>query len=347
MIDLVTYKTRVALVIAILLSGLLPTSSTFAQRPDGWDLFDKTPRRVSRDSTAMRSLLRPLAEAMHPSVVQIFSGSRLVSLGTIVSEDGFVLTKRSELSGDPVTVRLPNGEKASARVAVVRRENDLALLAIKSNDEDPTFKPAKFQVEEPRVGTFLVSPGRDGQVVGLGVLGVQARPIAHKGRLGIELPRTEDGPALVRSVKPASGADAAGVKNGDTIMAINGQALANARAAFDTLGSMYPGEVVHLTILRDGNTLELDAQMTDQKVMMESKNDTRVNGPRNVRLSGFESVIQHDTVLPPNQCGGPLLDSKGNVVGINIARAGRVVSYALPSALVVGEMIGMLEEARQ
>ena len=56
--------------------------------------------------------------------------------------------------------------------------------------------------------------------------------------------------------------------------------------------------------------------------------------------------MQHDTVLDPDECGGPLLDTKGNVVGINIARAGRVVSYALPSSLILPQMISMLEEAR-
>ena len=35
-------------------------------------------------------------------------------------------------------------------------------------------------------------------------------------------------------------------------------------------------------------------------------------------------------MLQSNTCGGPLLDLSGNAIGINIARAGRVASYALP-----------------
>ena len=80
-------------------------------------------------------------------------------------------------------------------------------------------------------------------------------------------------------------------------------------------------------------------------MMQESESDSKVNGPRNVRLSGFDRVIQHDTVLDPDECGGPVLDTSGHVVGINIARAGRVVSYSLPSSLLP-EMVSMLEEAR-
>ena len=43
--------------------------------------------------------------------------------------------------------------------------------------------------------------------------------------------------------------------------------------------------------------------------------------------------MQHDAVLSPQDCGGPLVDLDGKVVGINIARAGRVETYALPSKL--------------
>ncbi len=91
--------------------------------------------------------------------------------------------------------------------------------------------------------------------------------------------------------------------------------------------------------------MEMDARIRDLSLMRESENDSRVNGPRNDRLSGFDRVFQHDTVLDPDECGGPVLDTSGRVVGINIARAGRVVSYALPSSLVNAELTSMMREA--
>jgi serine protease Do len=39
-------------------------------------------------------------------------------------------------------------------------------------------------------------------------------------------------------------------------------------------------------------------------------------------------------VLAPSDCGGPLVDLSGKAIGLNIARAGRVESFALPAALV-------------
>jgi serine protease Do len=46
-------------------------------------------------------------------------------------------------------------------------------------------------------------------------------------------------------------------------------------------------------------------------------------------------VLQHDTPLFPEQCGGPLLDLEGKVVGINIARQGRISSLAIPTSYLV------------
>ena len=92
--------------------------------------------------------------------------------------------------------------------------------------------------------------------------------------------------------------------------------------------------------------LEATAKIRDLGVMQESENDSKVNGKRSTRLSGFEQVIQHDTVLNPNECGGPVVDSQGRFIGINIARAGRVVSYALPASIVSEDMVSMLNEAR-
>jgi serine protease Do len=60
----------------------------------------------------------------------------------------------------------------------------------------------------------------------------------------------------------------------------------------------------------------------------------RLGGELSRRAEGFSMAIQHDAVLQPWQCGGPLLDVEGKAIGLNIARAGRVASYALPAGLV-------------
>jgi serine protease Do len=59
----------------------------------------------------------------------------------------------------------------------------------------------------------------------------------------------------------------------------------------------------------------------------------RLAGEVSQRAEGFEQAIEHDTVLQPWLCGGPLVNLDGKAVGINIARASRVTTYALPPRL--------------
>ena len=299
---------------------------------------------TSRDNSAMVRLVRPLSESVKDSVVQVLSGSRPVSLGTVVSVDGHVLTKRSELTGDPVRVRLTDGQLLPARVAAVRRRHDLAMLKVDTNED---MKPIEFVDAAAEVSNFLISPGRTGRPIGIGVVGVEEISVEHYGRLGVELRSNQDGGALVTRVVPGSGASEAGLQQGDLIVAINGRQESSATGAKDTLSGIYAGESVRLTILREGNRMEVDAGIRDINIVLETENDAKVNGPRSERLSGFDRVMQHDTVLDPDECGGPILNTSGQAIGINIARAGRVVSYALPASLVIPEMVSMLQEARE
>jgi serine protease Do len=68
---------------------------------------------------------------------------------------------------------------------------------------------------------------------------------------------------------------------------------------------------------------------------LEAQEMMILTGMVNRRSGNFPSVYQHDTVLPIECCGGPLVDLDGRVIGINIARAGRTESYAIPADLVV------------
>ena len=56
-------------------------------------------------------------------------------------------------------------------------------------------------------------------------------------------------------------------------------------------------------------------------------------------------MFQHDTVVKPNECGGPLLDTNGKMIGMNIARAGRVSSYGLSAKIVAEVITSLMAEA--
>ena len=58
-------------------------------------------------------------------------------------------------------------------------------------------------------------------------------------------------------------------------------------------------------------------------------------GLRGMGGAGFPAALQHDTVLRPKDCGGPVVDLNGHVVGLNIARAGRTATYVLPTEVIL------------
>lgn len=328
-----------------LLLGPLPMTHAEDLGTPDW-LRDQLGQRLShrRDNGAMMRLVEPLVQRSGQATVQVLSDGKPVAMGAVVSADGLILTKRSELSANPLRVRLADGRMLPARIAAIRRAVDLALLQVEGVE---TLPFVKFASEEPSIGSFLVSVGRGDRPIGLGVMGVPSRRIDHVGRLGVVLRNDNDGFARVDGVWPDSGADEAGVKPGDRIVGINGRDESGQQRVIRALNGMYPGETVRLTIQRDEGKLEVDAEIRDFRILQETENDARVNGARSMRLSGFESALQHDTVLEPDQCGGPVVDSQGRVVGLNIARAGRVVSYALPGKLVAEQLKAMKAELQR
>jgi S1-C subfamily serine protease len=58
-------------------------------------------------------------------------------------------------------------------------------------------------------------------------------------------------------------------------------------------------------------------------------------GPFSGRRFELGRVIIHDTPIGVDECGGPLVNLRGQVVGVNIARALRVASCAIASEDIV------------
>jgi S1-C subfamily serine protease len=81
--------------------------------------------------------------------------------------------------------------------------------------------------------------------------------------------------------------------------------------------------------------------------------ETLRSAPFDVVLSdvriGFTEVIQHDSILRPNQCGGPLVNLDGEVVGINTAKevlltGSQGLGFAIPAYMVRGVVDEILDK---
>jgi hypothetical protein len=92
------------------------------------------------------------------------------------------------------------------------------------------------------------------------VAAAQARPAApaspRRAATGIVPDMTDQGEGVrVGSVQPGSGAEAAGIKTGDRLLALGGVKTANLRALADALKDLQPGQSVEVEFSRDAATL--------------------------------------------------------------------------------------------
>ena len=100
----------------------------------------------------------------------------------------------------------------------------------------------------------------------------------------------------------------------------------------ELLGIRQPGDWVLIDVERRKKRLTVHAQLQHDPGQQFEKTeflDGRA-GQLSQRRSGFKSVLQHDIAIDPAACGGPLLDSHGRIIAINIARRAREATFAIP-----------------
>jgi len=274
------------------------------------------------------------------STVQIRVEGKTVALGTVVSADGYILTKASEVKG-PATVVLADGRELDARVIGRDEAFDLLLLRVPARGLKPVNWSASHSAP---VGSWVIVPRPDGRVASVGVVSVAARrvpargpgsyPNPNVGYLGVTLASSEDGPE-VTSVLDDSPAAKAGLKPGDIIYSLAGRRVRNPEELLEVLRDYPPGETVRLVILRDQEFLEKRVTLGKRPVdFSRAEFQNRLGSELSEKRSGFPIILQHDAVIRPQDCGGPLVNLDGQVIGINIARAGRSESYAIPAEVI-------------
>ena len=289
----------------------------------------RAPTRVTRNGPKIRHAFRPALREARRSTVRVICNGKAVALGTVVDKNGHVLTKASELT-QPMRVRLFDGSERPARALSYSDAHDLALIKI---DTDRPLTPATWAKQTPKLGHWLATTDPlDPDPVAIGVVSVSPRKLKAKGFLGIGFGDAEDG-VRIGQVLPGSAAQRAGLKAGDTIAAVDGQDVSKADAVIKAISKHLPGENVKIEILRDKMKQVMDIEL-GRRPTFTSPRQSRMElsgGALSDRRHDFERVLQHDTALRPEQCGGPLVNLDGRIVGVNVARAGRVASYAIPA----------------
>jgi serine protease Do len=150
--------------------------------------------------------------------------------------------------------------------------------------------------------------------------------------------RPIDSPAGVKisTISELGSADQAGLKAGDIIANVDGEKIVSTTQLVNKIRQLSPGDKMVIEYIRDGKKSETVAKLNGRTLSGDipsppAQKSTQFGAIISKRSKGFPLVFQHDTPLLPEHCGGPICDLDGNVVGINIARHGRVGSYAIPA----------------
>ncbi|MGI9455129.1 MAG: S1C family serine protease [Aeoliella sp.] len=299
------------------------------------------PKSRLTDGPQVRAAFREAINEARQSTVEIRSEGRRIALGGIVGADGWILTKASRLK-EPIVCRLEDGLEFDARLVGIDRPYDLAMLKI-----DATELPMLGikSEDDSDVGDWVATVALQEDPIAVGVVSVDTREIRIRGGwLGVGLDQVQGG-ARITQVYPESGAAEAGVLVNDVVLSVNGELTPTQQKLGRTVKKHRPGDTIELVIQRGEEKLTLRAELTARvKGMPNDRRDfqDRLGSELSERRFGFPHALQHDTVLRPVDCGGPLVDLEGRVVGFNIARAGRTESYAIPAEIVVTRLYDLM-----
>ncbi len=332
---------------------MVDTSEVFVQDP---------PRRTSRrpawpspgdiNKRGNSLMLQSFEEVVAPivrSTVRLSVRNRQIALGAVVASDGWIVTKASQLPGElarkagkSITCTLYDHENYVATVKEIDRDADLALLHIDASN----LTPVAWTDSTPRRGNWLATTDvySTPAAVGVASSGLQAVE-KSTAVLGVVLVDSPDG-AVVEEVLPTSGAAEAGLQELDKIYSLNGATITSRDQFRSLVADSFGGEPLELGVVRGKRRLHVTARLMDLSDELLDETEMEVSGQVSHRSTGFKRVFVHDTVLKPNQCGGPIVDLDGKVAGINIARAGRVHSYAIPASVVQPLVQQLVAKAR-
>lgn len=292
---------------------------------------------------------RDVLDAFHPAIESaaeathlVFRGSEWKSLCTVVREDGYAVTKASEVqtrNNQALNVLVEKGRMVSAKIVHTWPKYDMALLKLELGDDFGPMKAVAWHRAKAQlpVGSLVAAAGSGPDPLAIGVVSVLPRSLSggNKGFLGIGTDAHAKG-VLVTRVLPQGNAGKAGIEVGDIITRIDDEVCDTPEKLIRMISSTAPGDKVALNFLRKGKPLTKSIQLGDRgeidEMMSGSERANRMNRfgtDISRKTTGYLRVLQTDLPISPEACGGPVCDLHGRVIGLNIARAGRIKTYAL------------------
>ena len=300
--------------------------------------------KFSRETAEILKSWEPALEEVRRATVKLTREGKDIALGCAVHENGYLITKASEVHDKKgvfltgIEASFPEGLRLPVKLADIHRPYDLALLKVDARG----LRPMPWDESiTPEPGTFLAAATPMRLPAAVGVLSVMPRNLddSHKGWLGVNLDKAGEKEVKITMVSADSPASKAGIVSDDIIKSIDGKAVTTVEEFIQTVSSLKPYQTVKIVVKREKGDRELDATLVPRPQGMNGiAEDPRnmMSGTLSKNRRGYPDAMQHDMVLEPSEVGGPLVNLDGKVVGMNIARSGRIECFAIPSKTIKG-----------
>jgi len=263
-----------------------------------------------------------------------------VAMATLVAP-GVAVAKASDIEGRTALSARDDRRRTHA-VAVERtdKETDLAVLKV----DWPEGKPVEWAAATPPMGSWVVANTPRIGMLRVGLVSATSRPIDPRGAtLGVIIveAKSKGTGVLLAEIIPGGAAAKAGLRKGDLIVQGNDTKITSREQLGEFLKKQDPGAKVAFTIRRKGKTEKIDVTLDSPSDFLDKMNrNQQMSGRTSRRKDPFPMVVQTDIPLPPEAMGGPLVDLDGRAIGVLIARADRVTTFAIPADHVRGIVAG-------
>lgn len=333
---------------ALALAGLFFALAPAQVQAQGKGKGKGAPAAGPRENPKFLAIFRDVVAKPSASTVRVLCDGKETALGVTVAADGLILTKaddlilhKSKALRGKTVVKLKDGTEYEGKLVGLHDAHDLALLKIDTGGltpvkwHDSTIAP---------VGHWVASVGMGIDPSVVGVVSVASRnvsvpkktispPPPNSGYLGIGLEDSDEGGPRIINVDPKTPAYKAGLRLKDVILAVSGKPIPDTETMIQTIRGYKPSDKVTVRVKRGDKEMDLEATLGKAPANRGDFQNSMGSKLSN-RRDGFPTILQHDSVIKPEDCGGPLVDLEGNVIGLNISRAGRTESYAIPSEVI-------------
>lgn len=270
-----------------------------------------------------------------------------MAMATLVAP-GIAVAKASDLEGKS-SLEAKDERRRPVVVSLDRvdKESDLAILKVEWADG----KPITWAEGDPVIGTWVVASTPRIGMVRVGLNAANQRPIDSRGAtLGVILqdpPKKKKG-CLVADVIPNGAAAKGGMEKDDLIIKANDKIINKRDELGDFLKAQEPGATVKFELKRKSKTIKLEIKLDSPSDLLDKMNrNQQMSGRTSRRKDPFPMILHTDIPVPPESMGSPLVNLEGQAVGILIARADRVTTFALPKSVVMKAVEGKADEEEE